>query len=322
MEVYDGSARGAAPSGGPQVQSGEVEDQGSECLETSEGRLASVSCYRPVVMRADRNMPIAASGPVGSLSVRCGRCVGCRIDRARDWSLRCSNEALLHDHSTFLTLTYDDAHLPLTLVPPDLSGFVKRLRGRLGSFRFFGCGEYGDRFGRPHYHCLLFGCAPDRTERLSEEAFRSAAVAEAWPYGEHYAGSVTGASISYVAGYVAKKFGATEVGEYCDPETGALEPHVRPFARMSNRPAIGVPYLERYGMELLRGYAVRDGRKVPLPRYYRDWLKERFPDRMMELKRGQARFFGSEFSYEESGPQRLMARDRCARLSRAFFHPE
>lgn len=283
-----------------------------------------MTCYRPVQLRTDRNSPIPAAGPVGSSLVRCGRCVGCRIDRARDWSLRCRDESMMHEHSLFLTLTYDEKHVPYTLVPADLSGFVKRLRGRLGSFRFFGCGEYGDRFGRPHYHALLFGASVSRDERASGETYRSHDIAAAWTDGQHIVGEVTPASAAYVAGYVGKKFGRVDRSEsrvYYDPESGELVDWQQPFARMSNRPGIGVPYLEKYGTELLRGFAIRDGRKVPLPRYYREWLAERFPDRMAELKRNSVRL-ALAADFEESHPRRMVAREEFADLRRQFFHPE
>lgn len=233
----------------------------------------------------------------------------------------------MHEHSLFLTLTYDDRYLPLTLVPADLSGFVKRLRGRIGRFRFFGVGEYGDRFGRPHYHCLLFGAAVSRDERLSPETYRSNVVHGAWQFGEHMVGEVTPASAAYCAGYCGKKFGVREHGrEVFDPETGEVAAWQRPFARMSNRPGLGVPYLERYGRELLRGFAVRDGRKVPLPRYYREWLEARYPERMAELRREVFRKLvraeTDVVAYEESAPRRVAARGEYASLTRAFFHPE
>lgn len=283
-----------------------------------------MTCYTPVQLRADRDKPVVAAGPVGSSFFRCGRCVGCRLDRARDWSLRCRDEAQMHEYSIFVTLTYDDKNVPLTLEPSDLSGFVKRLRGRLGSFRFFGCGEYGDRFGRPHYHALLFGASVSRDERAGGETYRSHDVASAWTMGSHLVGAVTPASAAYCAGYVAKKFGIPDRGEercVVDPESGDLVPWQRPFARMSNRPGIGVPYLERYGTELLRGFAVRDGRKVPLPRYYRDWLSERHPERMAELKRDSARL-ALAADFEESHPRRMADRAAFADLRRQFFRPE
>lgn len=228
----------------------------------------------------------------------------------------------MYADNVFLTLTYDDANVPLTLCPADLSGFIKRLRGRIGRFRFFGCGEYGDRFGRPHYHCLLFGASLDRAERLSRETYRSDVVADCWKMGAHYAGSVTPASAAYCAGYVGKKFGARgNEPTLADPETGEYIPWVRPFARMSNRPGLGVPYLTEYGGELLRGFAVRDGRKVPLPRYYREWLASRYPERMAKLKRDSARF-ADEADFDESHPRRMVDRERYANLTRAFFHPE
>lgn len=235
----------------------------------------------------------------------------------------------MHERNVFLTLTYDDANVPLTLVPDDLSGFVKRLRGRVGSFRFFGCGEYGDRFGRPHYHALLFGAEVSRDVRLPGGAYESEVVADCWKMGKHYADEVTPASAAYCAGYVAKKFGAVGRGEeraVWDPESGELVEWQRPFARMSNRPGLGVPFLEKYGRDLLRGFAVRDGRKLPLPRYYREWLEARYPDRVLELRRGLTKVMQkrerSEFWYGEDSPRRMVAREKHAELTRAFFHPE
>lgn len=46
------------------------------------------------------------------LAIPCGRCIGCRLERSRQWALRCVHENQLHEESAFVTLTYDDAHLP------------------------------------------------------------------------------------------------------------------------------------------------------------------------------------------------------------------
>ena len=83
------------------------------------------------------------------------------MKRSREWAIRCVHEASLNDVNCFLTLTYDDDHVPagLSLFYPDFQAFMKRLRARFSNVRvrFYMCGEYGDNFDRPHYHALLFG---------------------------------------------------------------------------------------------------------------------------------------------------------------------
>lgn len=145
-----------------------------------------------------------------------------------------------HDDALFVTLTYDDDHLVFNenmlgqLCKHDLQLFFKRLRKSIGKFRYYACGEYGERTLRPHYHAILFGVSPLFTEKITE----------AWDHGFCQFGSVTRESIQYVAGYVTKKFGH-DADRNVTPE----------FSVMSLRPAIGVPALslikrefERYGV--------------------------------------------------------------------------
>lgn len=102
------------------------------------------------------------------MSVPCGRCVGCRLERSRQWAIRCVHEASLHEENSFLTLTYSPENLPSngSLVKHDLTLFFKRLRKAYSDkkLRYFACGEYGEQFDRPHYHVILFGLDP-RVER-------------------------------------------------------------------------------------------------------------------------------------------------------------
>ena len=97
------------------------------------------------------------------VEIPCGRCVACRLNRAREWSLRIMNELAYHKDACFLTLTYDDEHLPedKSLSKRDFQLFMKRFRKDFGlPVRFFACGEYGKKTFRPHYHVIFFGVSP------------------------------------------------------------------------------------------------------------------------------------------------------------------
>ena len=144
-------------------------------------------CYRPLV--GYRSVKIGPTGkrPVvfkardaffdHQVKVRCGQCIGCRLEKARQWALRCSHEASLHENNCFVTLTYSDKNLPKynSLELRDFQKFMKRLRKHFdGGIRFFHCGEYGDKNGRPHYHAILFGIDFDDREiyKVSDAGYR------------------------------------------------------------------------------------------------------------------------------------------------------
>lgn len=173
------------------------------------------------------------------IKIPCGVCIGCRIDRAREWKIRNCLELIDHPEAYFVTLTYNDACLPLDddgasiLVKSDAQKFLKRLRRRIGQFRYFGCGEYGDATARCHFHFLIYGHLTD-FELIGVNKFQCKAIKEAWPFGHHIVESVTPGSIAYVSGYVEKKFKA-----YYENFP------VKPFLMMSRMPGIGMGYLER-----------------------------------------------------------------------------
>ena len=122
--------------------------------------------YRSPVPNSKGKFPFVF-GRTGAAVIPCGKCVGCVLDRSRDWALRCVHEASLHERNCLVTLTYDSEFLPPfgSLVPSDLQKFLKRLRKSLGAdIKFFACGEYGETGGRPHYHLCLFNCDFDDKE--------------------------------------------------------------------------------------------------------------------------------------------------------------
>lgn len=124
--------------------------------------------------------------------IRCGRCMGCRIDKSKEWANRCLLELQDHKDAYFLTLTYSDDYVPvsyfadpstaeaqpsLTLRKRDFQLFMKRLRKRVSpdKIRFFGAGEYGDKTFRPHYHIIVFGLR----------------IPDLVPYGKNFRGEMT-----------------------------------------------------------------------------------------------------------------------------------
>lgn len=102
---------------------------------------------------------------VEELKIPCGRCIGCRLEKSRQWAMRIVLEQQLHDQSCFITLTYNEDNLPKggSLCQDDMTLFLKRLRKWIDTvhpgkrIRYFYCGEYGAKSKRPHYHLCLFG---------------------------------------------------------------------------------------------------------------------------------------------------------------------
>lgn len=259
--------------------------------------------------------------------VPCGQCVGCRLEYSRQWALRCMNEASLHEENCMITLTYKDKCLPEygTLVKKDFQDFMKRLRkaisdGRVvcaaGKLRYFHCGEYGDKEGRPHYHALLFGFDfADKKEwsrRNGYPVWRSAVLEELWKYGQSEIGSVTFESAAYVARYVVKKMGDGIPFEdqylFCD-EDGVVRYLQKEYTTMSRRPGIGKEWFDRFHEEVYRedGVVMRGVLSKP-PRYYDGKYELIDPDGAAAVcrKRVRCRNRGEET------PERLAVREKVA----------
>ena len=183
---------------------------------------------------------------VEPVQVPCTRCVGCDLDRSRQWAVRCVNESDLHDQNCFLTLTYDDAHLPEdgSLHKDHLQKFWKRARFAGIKLRYFACGEYGSKFSRPHYHAIVFGYWPEDTMlysfRQGQELYVSPLIAKLWPFGYHIVADVTFQSAAYVARYCLKKVRGREESENY---YGDRQPE---FVVMSRKPGIGADWLRKY----------------------------------------------------------------------------
>lgn len=194
--------------------------------------IPSMACFRPRIMWK----PPAETGGRYALSCRqaaagsepvpvpCGGCEGCDARRSADWCWRIGKEfEAVGRVGMFLTLTLEDDHLPddFNISRDHYQGFLKRLRAfidRSGGagyadgvdrLRIAGCGEYGGRKGRPHYHLLVMGwkasdLEPDLPSKGGFPQWSSDRLTQLWGLGRVWVGEVTEQSISYVVGYFRK----------------------------------------------------------------------------------------------------------------------
>ena len=236
-----------------------------------------------------------------SIDIPCGRCVGCLLDRSRDWATRCMLEASYHDHNCFITLTYDDEHLPearecinpltgevcesplRTLQKRDFQLFMKRLRKALEpiKIRFFACGEYGSTTYRCHFHAIIFGYDfPDRTYYKSnfrgDKYYTSELLQSCWsdkdnvPIGHVCVADISFDTCAYVARYCLKKMDNDMKDFY---ETFNLDPE---FTLMSRKPGIGRLFYDENKEHIYEGDRIilsdKKGSKILRPPKYFDKL--------------------------------------------------
>lgn len=243
------------------------------------------------------------------IAVPCGQCIGCRLERSRQWAIRCLHEASMHSASCFITLTYDQAHMPSggTLVLDHFQRFMKRLRKDTPHqrIRFFHCGEYGAQLQRPHYHALLFGERfNDRTfwsERNGIKLHRSQRLERLWPNGFSTVGDITFESAAYVARYITKKVTGT-------PANLHYQGRKPEYVTMSRRPGIGTSWLQRYITDVYPSDEVHilgRGTYKP-PRFYDRILLDTNPTLLLRLK--EKRRQEGDSNPDNSG-RRLYARE-------------
>lgn len=204
---------------------------------------------------------------VGYSSYPCGQCIACRLNKVRDWTIRLMHENKFHKHSVFLTLTYDNDHLPKdgSVHKEDVQNFMKRLRNYRSGVRFFACGEYGEKYSRPHYHLIIFGLDvkdPLFKGKVYDNKSKGYYLkSNLWKNGNMYIGDVTYSSCRYVASYVNKKqFGKKGQDFYV---TKGIEPE---FTLMSRKPGIGaefVNFTKKCSSITKPLYLMDDGRLYP-----------------------------------------------------------
>lgn len=256
------------------------------------------------------------------VTLPCGQCIGCRLERSRQWAIRCVHEAQLYERNCFITLTYNDENLPSdgSLKKTEFQKFMKRLRKEYGDgIRYFHCGEYGERFQRPHYHACLFNFDfDDRVlfqERDGVRLYVSASLARLWPFGFSTIGDVTFESAAYVARYITKKI----TGDQAADHYGSRTPE---YITMSRRPGIGRPWLERFSADVYPSdHVVLRGKQLRPPKYYDNIFELEDPTTFAKVVR--KRLAAVQDSEWNQTPERLAVREfiqleKCKLLRRSY----
>lgn len=249
-----------------------------------------MACYHPLkayrpLSKADGGRLVfdskLALNPHHHIVLPCGRCIGCRLDKAGDWAMRCVHEAQMHKKNCFVTLTYNDEHLPedYSVSVRHCQLFMKKIRKKYGSkIRFYLGAEYGEQTLRPHYHIILFNHDfPDkkhiRTNEHGDRIYTSKSLEELWGKGERCElGDVTYQSAGYCAQYTMKKLsGDLAATHYLrhHPVSGLLCSVKPEFSLMSRRPGIGDLWFKKFKDDCFPSdFLVVNGKQHRVPTYY------------------------------------------------------
>lgn len=300
------------------------------------------------------------------LNIPCRSCIGCNQASAREWSVRGYHEAKSHNHdvtdpitritdeipnSCVVTLTYNPDHLPEDglLDKKALRGFLQRLRNlRIAehkkrtpntpykNIRFFGCGEYGGKTSRPHFHIVLHGESfSDRYNLHSGDLQKlegSYTLDKLWSkklspsepktnMGRATVDSFTFAGAAYVSGYVAKKLNSLDgwkhqgpIREETDPSgVTTFKPISPEFRAMSNHPGLGHDWITRrvnwHHVYKYDQVAISEWKFHP-PKYYDQVFERNYPDLMHDVR--ENRRDGQHEYAEEWGHDRCTSAEQIA----------
>lgn len=272
---------------------------------------------------------------------KCGQCIECRLVKRRELAIRIEHEATMRGPSTFVTLTYDDDHLPQhgQLRKRDLQLFLMRLRkslGGVGQLRYVAVGEYGERTLRPHFHAIIFGqtFADDRflyQRSHAGDLYFSKFLAKSWTYGVHTIADYSFDCGSYMAKYLVKQERGAHVVPrllFADPDTGEVV-RANPEFRLASKghragQGIGASWFREFFMSDVypHGSVVTSkGSRAPVPRYYKELLKEVGTDMAFDLSARIATRFATErpFDLVEQSEPRRAARERVSLAAGSRF---
>ncbi len=266
-----------------------------------------MTCYSPLKGFEDKEnggIVFKRSLQAGAaMEVACGQCIGCRIDKSKEWAARIVHESQMHRENTFVTLTYDEKNLPSdgSLNKAHFQKFMKRLRKQNAKkkIRYFHCGEYGDKLSRPHYHACIFGIDFDDRIPFSSTndvtLYTSETLEKIWGMGFTTCGELNYQTAAYTARYIMKKITGQQALEHYQKlniETGELYQLQPEYITMSlgrtKGNGIGGTFYEKYKTD----FFPRDECPIPgqgvykkIPRYYETIYAESDPEEYENVKR-------------------------------------
>lgn len=218
-------------------------------------------------------------------TIPCQHCWACKLNYSAEWATRNMLETLDHETAFFITLTYDDEHLPIlenttyiqkfdlgyktvelpetiendgtwiegSLWPDHVKTFINSLRkhfNRLGTnnIRYFYCGEYGETTQRPHYHMLIYGLPMDITQNYDYHIDKQ--------FKEHWKNPIIDQYWPYGMHDIANVewSSAAYVSRYCmkkiyeeenSDQWYAEHGKLKEFICMSRKPGIGMNYYQK-----------------------------------------------------------------------------
>jgi len=258
--------------------------------------------------------------PDRPVTVPCGQCVGCRLERSRQWAMRCMHEAQLHDDNCFITLTYNNENLPEdgSLKIEHFQKFMKRLRKKYTgkTIRFYHCGEYGEKFFRPHYHAIIFGLefADKKLFKTQNDIklFTSETLSKLWPYGFATVGSVTFESAAYCARYVMKKINGKQKKshyERVNQETGEIIDLKPEYNTMSRNPGIARDWYKQFKDDVYPSdFITLRGKKMKPPKFYDNIYEHELPKEFEKLKKKRMQLMQKHKA--DNTPERLEVKEK------------
>jgi len=271
-----------------------------------------------------------------AIQIPCGQCLGCRMEKARQWTARIMHEASQHKNCKFITLTYEKQPLNNSLNKRDIQLFLKKLRKYLSArderVRFYQCGEYGDEKGRPHHHMAVFtnaiaskkGLARTEGERAfhlfedeeeissgKNKIYKSVTLGKLWGKGFVSIGDLTYDSASYIAQYVTKKI----TGKKAEKHYNGRLPE---YSTMSRRPGIGKTWWDKYkdDVEKIDGIIFK-GNKLKPPRYY-DNEAEKINPQELKTRKEKRLLEAKQFTSVQLKAKEIVAKQKYSQHKRSL----
>lgn len=252
-------------------------------------------------------------------TIPCRHCWACQLNYSAEWATRITKETEKSEHNWYITLTYDDEHLPKaedivdsdgvkydynpqweegTLYEEDMKRFIKTLRKHFErknhtAIKYFYCGEYGSETHRPHYHIILLNCPLDIDKlydchvdgKFFKAHWKHTDIEKWWGQGIVDVAEVEWSCAAYVARYCSKKLSYQRKEDYYE------QGKIPEFIRMSN--GIGMDWYEEHKDEIYKNDEMimktvkgNIGRVKP-PKAYDKKYQEENPELFKKIQKGR-----------------------------------